>query len=460
MSNEDTVAVDSLSGLPGLLRRLTRRIKAKLKTSIVPIGFGALTLVLGTLGWGWKLYDGTLHSVAVIAFKAFGDFAPSIKNLDDGNRLTDLAALCGLLTLYASIAVVGLSLFREHHHKLLARYIYTSHHIVVGDTALAERASVIWRSKDRRTLQVLASEAAAPTFKRRAVRLALDESLMSTAALPKAHRVFIDLDNDATTLALALRLFGALATALPPRRHRRGAPDSRDKSAEWLVVIRDARFADYLTEKMRTLGSRSGARPLLPAICVLSPERLIARQVLAQHPAFLLPVGASRAHMVIVGYDRLGAHLAERLYQSALVVGQQRPIVTVLTAQATLHRKRFLAQTASLYDEIDVVFLEAECLDDFMTGATPDAGVFRERDAAHPVTSIFLTSEQIYENIATSISIQAIQRRTARLRCKVFVREGKAEESMLALAFASALGRRRPFSDVRPFRRLSEDAAL
>ncbi len=410
---EDTLQTVGLSAL----KLLAKRLNTRLIFGIVPFAFGTATIILGVIGWSLKLYDGSLHSVGEIAFRASGDFAPSIKSLEGGNKITVLAALTGLLTLYSSLIAVLARLFREKRRKLLARHVHRGHPVVIGSTRLAVRAVDLWRRHDRRALQVVPNEETL-LFGRPVVRHALEGSLVTGLALWRAGRIFIDAGDDARTLCLALELFAALAA--------RGPGSTAPRRGDWIIILVRSDYAEHLAARLAELRRASPDPDGLPNVHVLRPERLIARQLMLASPPFLQAAPGRRLHALLVGFDPLGEEMLEAFCQLAMVVDRSPAMVTVLVASAAAARSRFFGARPALEGTVDVAF--ADALDDFQAGSTAAGIALRERDGAAPVTVVYLTAAGIGGALPAVMLLRAIRRRTGRLIAPSFVRTGNEGE--------------------------------
>jgi hypothetical protein len=391
------------------------RLRTHLQPSMLPLGLGAVTLLLGLAGWITFAYDGTFHSVAYILFRTLGNLVPSVWNINSGNFLTDVAAVTGLLTFYASLALVGTAYLTEGWRKLAAR-LYKNHVLVIGDTPLAWRATAIWRRHDKRTLHVCNDRTVSSASQPGTIRHALDVSLIEGLALHGARNVFLDLGDDILTLALSLQLLVVLAAGAKLRKWTHLSQN------EWVIVVRDRALADHFALKVADLAANMQDGHTLPHIHYLYPERLAVRFLLAQKPLFIAARinHQERIHALVLSYGPLGSHLIDAIFLGSLVTDQGRPRVTVLSRQPDVDRSAFFSDRPALKNQIDVSFLDLSALTDFEHGDADAARALRAREESAPITATFFISENAQENMRLAILVKRIHRRTGRFPIQLF----------------------------------------
>jgi hypothetical protein len=411
---EQTAPVDPR--LKIFFRKPLERLRAHLQPSMLALGLGAVTLVLGLVGWIGFAYDGTFHSVAYVIFRTLGNLVPSVWNINSGNSLTDAAAVTGLLTFYASLALVGTAFLTERWRKLAARLLYKSHVLVIGDTPLAWRATAIWRRHDRRTLHICNDRAVSGATQPGTIRHALDVSLIDGLGLHSARNVFLDLGDDILTLALSLQLLVALEAGAKRKKW------TRLSQSEWVIVVRDRALADHFALKIADLVANMQGGRTLPHIHYLYPERLAVRFLLARKPLFIEAKihDQERIHALVLSYGPIGSHLIDAIFLGSLVTDQGRPRVTVLSRQPDVDRSAFFAERPALKNQIDVSFLDLAALSDFEHGDADAARALRAREESAPITAMFFISENAQENMRLAVLVKRIQRRTGRFPVQLF----------------------------------------
>src|SRR5665213_2929675 len=390
------------------------RLRAHLQPGMLPLGLGAVTLLLGLVGWIGFAYDGTFHSIAYILFRTLGNLVPSVWNINGGNLLTDVAAVIGLLTFYASLALVGTAYLTERWRKLAARFIYKNHVLVIGDTPLAWRATAIWRRHDKRTIHVCNDRAVSSASRPGTIRHALDVSLIEGLSLHYARNVFLDLGDDIVTLALSLQLLVALAAGTKLRKW------PQLSRREWVIVVGDRALADHFALKVADLVANMPDGHTLPHIHYLYPERLAVRFLLAQKPLFIEVNNRERIHALVLSYGPIGSHLIDTIFLGSLVTDQGRPRVTVLSRQPDVDRSAFFSDRPALENQIDVSFLDLAALSDFEHGDAGAAQALRAREESSPITAAFFISENAQENMRLAVLVKRIQRRTGRFPVQLF----------------------------------------
>ncbi len=419
------------------LKRHLKLLASKFDTRSIPVGLAILTILSGLIGWSLQLNDLSFESVASVIFKTLGNFSPAAKNLADGNLLTKISALCGLLAVYSSALLIAANLLRESRRKFVARFFYRNHGIIIGDTSLAQRVNRIWSRQSERFLQIISSDTSnAPNWANKIVRHKFDESLIRSLSLHRAKHVFIDLGDDIQTYSLAFQLLSAL-----PRFQTE--PSQFEK--EWIIVGRDINLADHFSIKLAALHAAQDGKWEKPIVHYLDPEQLIARHFMAAHPLFLLAARQSqrRVHMMIVDFGLVGRHFLESTFLTALTVGFDLPCITIVTRTAEVQKKRFFATRPALADRLDIAFFEADTLLDLQAAETQAAQRLRLRDEAAPVTLIVLTSEKIDENIGNAFLIDNVSKKLGRFNCPVFALNQQADETAFLLSrgkFSEAIG--------------------
>jgi hypothetical protein len=403
-------------GLNVFFRKPLERLRTYLQPSMLPLGLGAVTLLLGLVGWTGFAYDGTFHSMAYILFRTLGNLVPSVWNINSGNLLTDIAAVIGLLTFYASLAIVGTAYLTERWRKLAARFIYKNHVLVIGDTPLAWRAAAIWRRHDKRTLHVCNDRTGSSASQPGTIRHPLDISLIEGLSLHDTRNVFLDLGDDILSLALSLQLLDALAADAKLRK------SSLSSQSEWVIVVGDRALADHFALKVADLVANMQNGRTLPHIHYLYPERLAVRFLLAQKPLFVEAKinNQERIHALVLSYGPIGSHLIETIFLGSLVTDQGRPRVTVLSRQPDVDRNAFFSERPALENQIDVSFLDLAALSDFEHGDADAARALRAREESAPITAAFFISENAQENMRLAILVKRIHRRTGRFPVQLF----------------------------------------
>jgi len=425
-------AAKSSFSLRDRLKKHIRLLASQFDARTIPVVLAGLTVLFGAIGWSLQLRDLKFASLAAVLFGVLGNFSPSAKNLADGNLLTQIAAVCGLLTVYASAVLIAANFLRESRRKLIARMFYRNHAVVIGTSPLTQRVSRIWSQRGQRFLQIIPSEGSkTPEWNVRAVRHNFDESLVKAVSLHRAKHVFIDLGDDIQTFSLAFQLLSAL-------------PSGTTSDAEWVIVGRDINLSDHFALKLAALPPQ-GEEKTLPAIHYIDPEQLVARHFMAAHPLFLMAEkqGQPRVHVLIVNFGAIGKHLLESTFLTALTTGFLQPCVTVVTADAETQKKRFFAARPAVEDELDIAFFEAGIFFDLQQSGSEAAKLFRSRDEAAPFTVVILAFEKTEDNIESAFLIDTIGKKLDRMRCPIFAFGRQADETAFLMSrgkFSEAVG--------------------
>ena len=145
-----------------------------------------------------------------------------------------------------------------------------------------------------------------------------------------------------------------------------------------------------------------------------SEARAAARCVLARHPPFLLAryIGATSAHVLIVGFNWLGQALAQDLVLTSLVSDQGRPLITVIDADPRTARD-FLHRHPEFLEICD--FEAVHDLEDGRLAAPPSA-------ENPPVCAAYVCLAQSAEALAAAVTLRERSVRYEAMQGPIFVR--------------------------------------
>ncbi|HWP26878.1 MAG TPA: RyR domain-containing protein [Xanthobacteraceae bacterium] len=383
--------------------KLAQRLRKGLRVLLFAVRGGRLSLplvlsmgavVTGVVGWTVAVPDFSMKSVAAIGINTVLAFIPSLDRLQGGNALTQLSALLGALTTFTGAMLIGLTTLHEQLVRARARYLWSDHVVVIGDTAIARRIAAEWDAKGVRVLQIVDPAAplsidAGPLRARMRMDIA---DLVEAAGLRHAKRIIVDLGSDTATLSAGCVLMHKFDDpAWTPSLMQTGGRRRPDSLA---LRVADPLLADQFFEIMDIDRDRmpEGGASLRPI--VFDENRVIARYALARHLLFKFAdaAGQRRVHALVVGFGDLGEKILEQALLTSIAGNLGEPRVTVLDREARRREAEFRTRRPGVLDTLDVVFLEFDIETDSLEQAAPGSSAERMRElaGADGITAIFL----------------------------------------------------------------------
>jgi hypothetical protein len=349
---------------------------------------------------GWQ---DALYSV-LLAFSIDGTF------LSPQNPLTPIGALLAALALYLTLFAGLLVLLRKRITAFRARH-RRQHIIVAGD---GEDAARLARRLSRSVPVTLASPDA-PGNDRRFLGVGLPQGvddLARVSGFTRARALVLMLSDEKQNAALAI--------ALEAKRPPGAGPAIWCRLSERVMVDRVA-----------------DASPGANRIRVFDDAQMVARDLVARHPMHAIAdrLGASRVHLVVCGWTRLGEAIAQEAIFSGIARGLGTPTVTVLDKNAGAAEARYRAARAGLDLAADFAFIEAD-LPDVATApglATEALACLAARDEASSVTAIALCLDSEADNVRLALVLPELRRREGRYFAPVFIATSDAQGLRLAM---------------------------
>ncbi len=383
--------------------KLAERLRKGFRVLLFAVRGGRLSLplvlslgavVTGVVGWTVAVPDFSMKSVATVGINTILAFIPSLDRLQGGNVLTQLSALLGALTTFTGAILIGLTTLHEQIARARARYLWSDHVVVIGDTAIARRIAAEWDAKGARVFHIV--DPAAPlsidTGPLRA-RMRMDiANLVEAAGLRNAKRIIVDLGSDTATLSagrVLMHKFDDPAWS-PPLMQSGG----RRRPESLALRVADPLLADQFFEVMDTDRERApgGDASLRPT--VFDENRVIARYALARHPLFKFAdaAGQRRVHALIIGFGDLGEKILEQVLLTSIAGNLGEPRATVLDREARRREAEFRTRRPAVLDALDIVFLAFDIETDSLEQVAPGSSAERLRELARAdgITAIFL----------------------------------------------------------------------
>jgi hypothetical protein len=382
--------------------KLAARLRKGLRVLLFAVRGGRLSLplvlslgavVTGVVGWTAAMPDLSMKSVAAVGINTILAFIPSLDRLQGGNVLTQFSALLGALTTFTGAILIGATTLHEQIVRARARYLWSDHVVVIGDTAIARRIAAEWDARGVRVLHIIDSATPLPVDPGPlCVRMRLDVAkLVEAAGLRHTKHIIVDLGSDTATLSAGRVLMHkfddpARSASLMQRGRRR--PDSL------VLRVADPLLADQFFEVMDADRDRAsvGVPSLRPM--AFDENRVIARYALARHPLFKLAdaAGQRRVHALIIGFGDLGEKILEQVLLTGIAGSLGEPRVTVLDREAGRREAEFRTRRPTVLHTLDIVFLEFDIETDSLEQVAPCSSAERLNEIAHAdgITAIFL----------------------------------------------------------------------
>jgi hypothetical protein len=398
----------------------------------VPLILAAGAVIFGLAGWSAAKFDGSFKSVSEIVIRVIGSFLPTPAAVADGNWASRLGAMFAALTTVTSAILIGLATLGEQLTQLAARYLWSNHAIVVGDTALGRRVAEGFEAAGARVLHLVPREApkVLETGPIRA-RLGLDARIILAAAAPwRARHMVVDLGADAATLTLGKTLLAAFdapapSRSLPERLLRRPNPRRPDTLALCVTdpILTD-QFSEVIDAERRTHDAYHSAAPL--RVTIFDENSVIARHTLARDPLFALATerGQARVHVVIIGFGDLGEKLLDQIMLTSVAGALKAPRITVLDRQADECAHGFRARRPAVLDTLDISFMALDVGHDPFEGDDVPASAAKVRDLEQQeaITAIFLALPSDAAVLRSGLLLRRARERSGLFDAPVFYR--------------------------------------
>ncbi len=412
----------------------------------LPLILSVGAVVSGLIGWSNLATEFSIKSIATIVINTILAFIPSLDRLEGGNPMTHLSALLGALTTFIGAILIAYAKLYEQILCMRARYLWSNHVAVIGDTEVARRLAADFQRVEKRIFHVVPTDApqvlsSGPIR----VRLGTDVAyLVDSYGLRFAKRIIIDLGSDTATLSAGRILIQRLSKPFSASwlvhsmrwlvrfmryvrsfKHRRHRPDT--------VALRvvDPLFADQFFEVMGfgAAAAPGEIAPLRPA--VFDDNRLIARHTLSQHPLFVLADsrGQKRVHAVIVGFGDLGEKVLDQIILTSIAGKLDAPRVTVIDRHGSRREREFRARRPAVLDTLDICILECDIGIDSLEDGSDQGPVakLRELEKADGVTAIFVALPSDAETARAALLLRRTFLRTGMLAAPIFYRWRTAE---------------------------------
>ncbi len=281
------------------------------------LAFGLALLTFGLAYWAWYDQATAFHAAglrahenaAFMALRAF-DFDEAYENperiLSDWRLVT--ARWTGMAVFTGALIAAGLALFQSQIAALRAALI-KDHVLIIGDHEMA--LALVDQALVQRLPILHVSTAVTRTAQSGSLitvpRLAGEDPLKAGSVARAAKVVIAETDLGASAE-------GAL------RAHERLGSGPRIR-ASLAVHLDDPGTAEYIHHA-----------PGGDHLFAFSEAQAAAREVMARHPPYLLArrIGAARAHILIVGFGRLGKALARDHVLNNLTSDLDAPSITVI----------------------------------------------------------------------------------------------------------------------------------
>jgi hypothetical protein len=398
----------------------------------VPLIFAAGAILFGLAGWGAAKFDGSFKSVSEIVIRVIASFIPAPAAVAEGNWASRLGAIFGALTTVTSAILIGLAALGEQFTQLAARYLWSDHTIVVGDTPLGRRVAEGFEAAGTRVLHVVPREAPKilETGPIRA-RVGLDARVILAAAAPwRAWHMVLDLGADAATLALGKTLLAAFdapapARSLPERLLRRPVPKRPDTLALCVTdpILTD-QFSEVIDAERRAQDTYHNAVPL--RLTIFDENSAIARHTLARDPLFTLATerGQTRVHAVIIGFGDLGEKLLDQIMLTGIAGALKAPRITVLDRKANERAHEFRARRPAVLDTLDISVMALDVGHDPVEGehVSAPAAKIRELEQQEAITAIFLALPSDAAVLRAGLLLRRARERSGLFDAPIFYR--------------------------------------
>lgn len=399
----------------GLLRRVLASGEGR---TAVTLGLALIAASLGLVGWTIEIYGtdkhGLIEQVGLIIARTAQGFAPNPSVFQEGNSLTRLSALLGLLATLSGAALIAMATLSGVAARAYTRFVRRGHTVIVGDAPLARRLAEAFHREG--VVEVVSPEApAVPASARRLAIGFAPAPVIEATGLTRARRLLIDAGTDADTIALAKPLFAALAR----KRHRLTSIALRIAEPE----VADA-LADTLADEP------AFATAALPRPVMFDENLFLARETLRQHPLFVLASrrGQRRVHALIIGFGDLGQKLMDQIMLTSLAGDLITPRVSVLDREADKRAAEMRARRLAVLESLPIALHSFETgAEGFEDEACASMTALSTAIAEDPLTAIFVCLPGATETNRAVLLIKRFQAREGKLIAPIFYRSRRED---------------------------------
>jgi hypothetical protein len=385
-----------------------------LRVETITAAAAAIAFVTGFIGWGEAYHWHLLDKAPEIIIRMIRIFVPGSVNLDEGNSLTRVAALFGLISAMAGVLIFWFAATGRSIDNTWTRLGRRHHRLVLGDTEFARAIHATLKEKGARAIRVVA--AAEPTQPVKAVAGVLPigfdtPTLIAKAGVLRSDHIVVDAGTDIATLDLARRLIAAT--------------DASEASLVRTIAIRidDARlglrFLELVAEERR---AAPRSHPLA-RISIFDEHAIAARYLLSNIPLFAMAAarGQTRVHALIVGGGDAGEKMLDQVFLTSVAGDLLLPRVTIIDKGADRLRQRFSARRPGVLEALAIEFIAIDIASEPLEGPdlSPNAARLQAIEAECPFTALILAEAEDTTNIANSLVVTAHRDRDLRLKAPV-----------------------------------------
>jgi hypothetical protein len=310
-----------------------------------------------------------------------------------------IGAMLARVAFLSAVILAGWAVFaRQIQAFYLARR--RGHTVVIGNTPTAREVVAYLESHKHKFTHVVATQAelAGVPFRSRIALPFTLASLERPVSLRHAKRVILDTGDIAGNMALARAIQHAFGGKAPPISCNIESTHMADEFGELLGIQSD--------------------------ILIYDEARLSVRDTLARHPLYASAdrQAATRVHLMIIGFHRLGRVFLEEAVQDSIAGTLARPVVTIIDRDAMRDALAFDRDRPQHEMAADIAFIACDILDTRLDAQeSPQRAMLFARDDEAPVTAIALCLESDADNVAAAMALRALRRRSGRCFAPVFM---------------------------------------
>ncbi|MGB8277943.1 MAG: RyR domain-containing protein [Methylovirgula sp.] len=349
-----------------------------------------------------------------------------------------IGAMLARFTVLSAIILAGWAIFaRQIHGFFLARR--RRHVVVIGNTPTAREVVAYLESQGHKFIHVVETETepAGSSFHSRIALPFTVAALERPVALREAKRIILDTGEIAGNMALARAIRHAFGDKAPPISCNIESTHLADEFGELLGVQRD--------------------------VLIYDEARLSVRDILARHPLYASAdrQAATRVHLMIIGFGRLGRVFLEEAIQDSIAGALEKPFVTIIDREAKTQALAFDRDKPQHQMAADIGFIACDVMDTTLdAAASPQRAALFARDDAAPVTAIALCLASDADNVAAAMALRALRRRSGRCFAPVFMHMRDAAGAGNVFLHADKDRIVDPFDSIIPIRLSREALAI
>jgi hypothetical protein len=393
--------------------------------SAIALGLALASAILGIIGWGRQVFFGppmaadigTIQKIGLVLSRSAQSFTINPQVFADGDTLTRLAALLGLLAVLTGAVLVAMATLGEATARFITRFLRRQHSVIVGEGALASRLA--GQDGLGHTVSIRQEGSTAPGQHQALLVGYEPQRMIAASGLRRAKRLIIDAGDDAETIAIAKPLLARLSQK----------PHALQTIA---LRVRDPLIADVFADLAL---AKTNAHPL-PRPLLFDENLSLARKALNERPLFALAQQRRqrRVHALIIGFGDLGQKLMDQIMLTSLAGTLDIPRISILDRDAARREAEMRARRPDVLNKLPIAFFAADVgTHPFEAESGSSIAALLAAEAEDALTAIYVCLPTAGETMRAVMMLRRFQEREGKLVAPVFYRSRREDADTEAI---------------------------